>query len=68
MDNSEKFIWHKGKFYHYLDGHFLLYLYEGSGRPKTLVRGHESPGNWLDIDEDGNVTGRFNEKRGIDYD
>jgi hypothetical protein len=40
-----------------------LDLYEASCRLKTLRRGHESPGNWLEFDEDGNVTDRFNEKR-----
>jgi hypothetical protein len=42
-----------------------LDLYETSGRPKTLRRGHEGPGNWLEIDEYGNVTDSFNEKRGF---
>jgi len=56
----------------YISPIFLrLYLYEASCRPRTLCEsgGEHSPeGNWLEIDEDGNVTHRFNEKRGFDYD
>ncbi|MCL2244566.1 MAG: hypothetical protein FWC03_08900, partial [Treponema sp.] len=41
-----------------------VYFHEESERPKTLMNK-----NWLDIDEDGNITGYFNEKSQIpDYD
>ena len=56
-----------------LVGNDTVYLYESNGRPKTITTTFgpttDRKWNWMDIDEDGNVTGRFIEKSQIpDYD